>query len=121
MNLDTMTNSSIAAEVGRRIEQMRLEQNLTQQQVADEIGLSRVSYRKLAGGMGKFENIIAVLRVLGRLDLLEPLVAETTFSPIEQLKLKGKQRQRATGIDAEKDDTNTEKLDVKKQEPRLDW
>ena len=116
MNLDTMTNSSIAAEVGHRIEQVRLEQNLTQQQVADEIGLSRVSYRNLVGGKGKFENIIAVLRVLGRLDLLEPLVAETTFSPIEQLKLKGKQRQRATGVDVEKADTHTEK-----QKPRLDW
>ncbi|MFK5915787.1 MAG: helix-turn-helix transcriptional regulator [Woeseiaceae bacterium] len=116
MNLDAMTNSSIATEIGQRIEQMRLEQNLTQQQVADEVGLSRVSYRKLAGGMGKFENIIAVLRVLGRLDLIEPLVAETTFSPIEQLKLKGKQRQRASGVDVEKADTNTEK-----QEPKLDW
>ena len=116
MNLDTMTNSSIATEVGHRIEQMRLEQNLTQQQVADEIGLSRVSYRKLAGGMGKFENIIAVLRVLGRLDLIEPLITETTFSPIEQLKLKGKQRQRATGVDVENVDADTEK-----QEPRLDW
>jgi len=104
-----MTNSAIAAEVGHRIEQMRLEQNLTQQQMADEIGLSRVSYRKLVTGAGKFENIIAVLRVLGRLDLIEALVTETTFSPIEQLKLKGKQRQRATGVD------------VKKQEPRLDW
>ena len=116
MNLDTMTNGSIATEVGQRIEQMRLEQNLTQQQVADEIGLSRVSYRKLVAGMGKFENIIAALRVLGRLDLIEPLVAETIFSPIEQLKLKGKQRQRASGVDVEKVDSNTEK-----QESGLDW
>ena len=116
MNLDTMTNASIAAEIGQRIEQMRLEQNLTQQQVADEIGLSRVSYRKLVGGMGKFENIIAVLRVLGRLDLIEPLVAETIFSPIEQLKLKGRQRQRASGVDVDKVDSNTDK-----QESGLDW
>ncbi|MFV1985071.1 MAG: XRE family transcriptional regulator, partial [Thiohalomonadales bacterium] len=94
------------------------------QQVADEIGLSRVSYRKLVTGAGKFENIIAVLRVLGRLDLIEALVAETTFSPIEQLKLKGKQRQRATGVDVKKTETEksgTKNLDVKKQKPRLDW
>lgn len=114
MNLDAMTNQSIATEVGLRIEQMRLEQNLTQQQVADEIGLSRVSYRKLVAGAGKFENIIAALRVLGRLDLLEPLVAETIFSPIEQLKLKGKQRRRASGIDMDKSDTEN-------QESGLDW
>ena len=114
MDLGAMTNQSIAIEVGLRIEQMRLEQNLTQQQVADEVGLSRVSYRKLVAGVGKFENVVAVLRVLGRLDLIEPLVAETIFSPIEQLKLKGKQRRRATGVDVEK-------AGAEKQETKLDW
>ncbi|HEC29508.1 MAG TPA: XRE family transcriptional regulator [Gammaproteobacteria bacterium] len=116
MNINAMTNRAIAAEVGRRIEQMRLEQNLTQQQMADEIGVSRVSYRKLAGGAGKFENIIAVLRVLGRLDLVEQFVPETTFSPMEQLRLKGKHRQRATGVHVEKVEINT-----KKQKSGLDW
>lgn len=97
-----MTDSAIAAEIGSRIEQMRLEQNLTQQQLADEIGLSRLSYRKLISGAGKFQNIIAVLRVLGQLDLVESFVPETTFSPMEQLKLKGKQRRRASGDNANK-------------------
>ena len=67
MSFQLMSNQSIAKEIGRRIEQMRLEQNLTQGQVADEIGLSRLSYRRLVNGSGKFENIIALLRVLGRL------------------------------------------------------
>ncbi|MDH3327426.1 MAG: helix-turn-helix transcriptional regulator [Gammaproteobacteria bacterium] len=114
MNFESMTDQSITAEIGRRIEQMRLEQNLTQQQVADEIGLSRVSYRKLVGGSGKFENIIAALRALGRIDLVEHFVPETTFSPMEQLKLKGKQRQRATGEHTTKDHAN-------KQDNELDW
>lgn len=116
MNIEAMTNQSIAIEIGHRIEQMRLEQNITQQQVADEIGLSRVSYRKLVAGAGKFENIIAVLRTLGRLDLVEQFVPETTFSPMEQLKLKGKQRQRATG-------THTGKVEVDNEENAsgLDW
>jgi len=105
MSIDSMTNQHIASEVGRRIEQMRLEQNLTQQQVADEIGLSRVSYRKLVGGAGKFENIIAALRALGQLDLVERFVPETTFSPMEQLKLRGKQRQRASGAVNKPDNT----------------
>jgi len=97
MKFNSMTNHSIAAEIGHRIEQMRLEQNLTQQQLADEIGLSRVSYRKLVSGAGKFENVIAVLRALGRMDLIEQFVPEAVFSPMEQLKLKGRQRQRASG------------------------
>jgi transcriptional regulator with XRE-family HTH domain len=100
MSFQSMSNQSIAKEIGRRIEQMRLEQNLTQRQVADEIGLSRLSYRRLVNGSGKFENIIALLRVLGRLDLLERFVPEVAFSPMQQLKLKGKQRRRASGLRA---------------------
>jgi len=97
MKFDSLTDKSITAEIGRRIEQLRLEQNLTQQHIADEIGFSRVSYRNLINGSGKFENMVAVLRVLGKLDLVEQFIPETPFSPMEQLKLKGKQRQRATG------------------------
>ena len=112
MKFNTMTDKSIAAEIGRRIEQLRLEKNLTQQQLADEIGLSRVSYRKLAQGKGKLENIIAVLRALDKLDLVENFIPETTFSPMEQLKLKGKQRQRATGSHKRKTVTaHTKNLD----------
>ncbi len=96
MNFTGMTNKAIAAELGERIERLRLEQNLTQQQLADEIGLSRVSYRNLVKGSGKFENIIAVLRVLNQLDQLEKFIPETGFSPMQQLKLKGKQRKRAS-------------------------
>ena len=112
MNFDAMTDKAIAAEIGRRIEQMRLAKNLTQQQLADEIGLSRVSYRKLVNGSGKFENIIALLRALGRLDLVEQFVPEQPVSPMQQLKLKGKQRKRASGTHAQKAESN---------KPDLDW
>ena len=97
MNFEAMTDEAITAEIGRRIEQIRLERNLTQQQVADAIGISRVSYHKLEGGEAKFVNVVAVLRVLDQMTLLENFVPETVFSPLEQLKMKGKQRQRATG------------------------
>jgi len=110
MNFDSMTNSAIAQEIGRRIEQLRLEKNITQQELADEIGLSRVSYRKLTKGAAKFENIIAALRVLGRMDSIEQFVPETTFSPMTQLKLKGKQPQRASGQRHESSD-NAEEVD----------
>jgi len=111
MNFDSMTNNAIAQEIGHRIEQLRLEKNITQQQLADEIGLSRVSYRKLAQGAAKFENIIAALRALGRLDLIEQFVPETSFSPMAQLKLKGKQPQRASSQRDEKDaDKNDQAL-----------
>jgi len=91
-----MNNQAIAVEIGHRLAQLRLEKNLTQQQIADEIGMSRMGYANLEKGAGKFENIIAALRALGRLDLVENFIPDVTFSPMQQLKLKGKQRQRAT-------------------------
>jgi transcriptional regulator with XRE-family HTH domain len=97
MNFESMTDQAIAAELGSRIEQLRLERNLTQQQMADAIGLSRVSYGKLESGEAKFVNVIAALRALGQLELLEGFIPETTFSPMALLKMQGKQRQRATG------------------------
>jgi len=95
MSFESMSDRAVAQEIGQRIEQMRLEKNLTQQQLADEIGLTRVSYRNLVNGKGKFENMIALLRALGRLDLVESFVPEAVFSPMEQLRMQGKKRQRA--------------------------
>jgi len=111
MKFNSMTDKAIAAEIGGRIEQMRLERNLTQQQLADRVGLSRVSYRSLVAGQGKFINFIAVLRVLDQLALVEQFVPETTFSPMEQLKLKGKQRQRASGSREVKTEQDAEGTD----------
>lgn len=106
-----MSNQAIAAEVGHRIAQLRLEKNLTQQQLADEIGMSRMAYGKLEKGAGKFENIIAALRALDRLDIVEHFIPETPFSPMEQLKLKGKQRMRATGNVSESKSDQASDLD----------
>lgn len=108
-----MTDKAIAAEMGQRIEQLRLEKNMTQQQLADAIGLSRVSYRKLAAGEAKFVNVIAVLRALDQLELLETFIPSTMFSPMEQLKMQGKRRQRASGSRVQAD------IDTPEQE--LDW
>jgi putative transcriptional regulator len=66
MNFNSMTDEAIAAEIGQRIEQLRLERNLTQEQLAEAIGISRVSYRKLAAGEVKFINVIAALRATSR-------------------------------------------------------
>jgi len=116
MDFHKMSDEAVAAEIGRRIEQLRLEKNLTQQQVADEVGLSRVSYRNLVNGGGKFENIIAVLRVLGKIDLLEQFIPDTPFSPMAQLKMQGKRRQRAAGRRGA-----AKKTSARRQTGELDW
>lgn len=95
MNYQTMTNSAIAAELGNRLEHLRLERNMTQIELANEIGITAKSYRQLIAGGGKLENVIAALRALNCLQQLDNFLPEAPLSPLEQLKLRGKQRQRA--------------------------
>lgn len=90
-----LSDSAIAHELGQRLEQLRLEKNIDQQTLADELGITRKTYRALAHGEGKMVNFIKAMRVLGELEQLDKLLPATTFSPIELLKLQGKQRQRA--------------------------
>ena len=111
-----MTNIAIAAELGQRLEQLRLERNMTQQALADEIGITPKSYRQLIAGGGKFENVIAALRALNALDHLENFIPNTSFSPLEQLKMRGNRRKRAR-IKAKEDHSTQEGV----REPRLDW
>ncbi|MFL0808837.1 MAG: helix-turn-helix transcriptional regulator [Agarilytica sp.] len=110
-----MTDEAVAAELGRRIEQLRLERNMTQQALADAVGLSRVTYGKLESGEAKLVNVISVLRALDQLPLLEKSFPETVFSPMELLKLQGKKRQRAR--------SSTKRADVQQRssDKGLDW
>jgi len=120
MNFTTMSDQAVANELGNRIEQMRLERNLTQQQVADEVGLSRVSYARLESGQAKLTNVIAVLRLFGQLAILDQAFPVVTFSPMEQLKLQGHQRQRASGK-RQKHQSLTDKGRKKDGKEELDW
>lgn len=118
MNYQPMTNAAIAAELGERLERLRLEQNMTQKMLADEIGITAKSYRQLVAGGGKLENMIAALRALNALEQLDNFLPATPPSPLEQLKLRGKQRQRAR--------TTPYKAGVTRaidgvEEPGLDW
>jgi len=118
MMFNSMTNKAIALEIGTRIEQIRLEQNRTQKELADEIGLTPVSYRNLVAGKGKFENLIALLRALGRVDLLESFIPDSEFSPMERLRLQGRKRQRASGGRVE---NASDQARLNPQQSDLDW
>ena len=90
-----MTDTAIAAELGGRLEQLRLEANKPQKEIARELGISEGTYRSAIKGKARFEVIIGILRVLEKLENLEGFLPEIPFSPIELLKLEGKKRQRA--------------------------
>ena len=78
-DLYAMSDQGIAAEVGQRIDQLRMEQNITQAELATAVGITEKTYRRLVAGGGKFETLIAVLRVLGRLELVDSFIPRSSF------------------------------------------
>lgn len=92
-----LADAAVVEELGRRLRQLRLDQNLTQQGLAEEAGVSVATVRNLENGKRtQLITLIRVLRTLGLLSDLDRLVPERRPSPIELLKLRGKERQRAS-------------------------
>jgi transcriptional regulator with XRE-family HTH domain len=94
----TNTDEAVLEEIGTRLQRLRLERNLTQAELAREAGVSKITVERLeAGQPAKLQTLIRVLRVLGLLAGLNPLLPEPMPSPIETVRLRGKTRQRASG------------------------
>lgn len=92
------TDEAVLSELGGRLAQVRLEQNLTQAQLATQAGVSKRTVERLESGsvatqLSGFIRVCRVLNVIERFDLLVP---EPVPSPVEQLKLRGRKRQRAS-------------------------
>ena len=92
-----LTPQSMAAELGVRVRQHRLQRNLTQQQLAEMAGTSLSSIRRLeASGQGTVELLAQVAQALQLVTQLGALftAAEPTIAEVEQRAVAAK-RQRA--------------------------
>lgn len=95
--INHMTDPAVLAELGQRLAQHRLSQNLTQAQLAEEAGVSKRTLVRLeAGESTQLTNLIRIVRALGLLGNLDAFVPPPVPSPIEQLKREGKKRKRAS-------------------------
>jgi transcriptional regulator with XRE-family HTH domain len=93
-----LTDRTILQELGKRVRAQRLALNLTQSQLAEEAGVGRATVNRLErGACINLSCFIRILRVLGLVEALEILIPENVISPIAALKLRGRQRQRASG------------------------
>lgn len=95
----TLTNEAILKELGERLAGARLARNVTQATLAEEAGVAKRTVERLESGEAatQLSGFVRVCRALGLLERLDALVPEGTASPIAQLKLHGRKRQRATG------------------------
>jgi len=91
MNWNSLSNSAIIEEVGKRLKDYRIRRKLTQQELADQAGISIFSVAQIERGkVVTMSMFLSVLRVLRLLDNFEIFIPEIGISPIELLKLRGK-------------------------------
>ena len=104
----SLSNEAIANELGQRFEKIRLQKNLDQETLAQEIGISRKTYRSLIKGQGKISNMIKLMRSLGILEDLNFISNEDEIAT----NTRGHVRRRASASIT---------LPAKQLEQPLDW
>jgi transcriptional regulator with XRE-family HTH domain len=100
--INLSSDEAVLRELGQRLAAARLQQNLTQMQLAEQAGISKSTLQRLESGEAatQLSGFVRVCRALGLLEQFETLVPEPVPSPMAQLKLQGRQRQRASSSKA---------------------
>lgn len=98
----TLADPMITQKIGEKLKKTRLKQNITQMKLAEEAGISLSTLKKIENGeIASFDPLLRVLRTLGLLDVLFPLIEEEQLSPNEYYELVNsvakKTRKRAYG------------------------
>ncbi len=101
-NVYILSDYEIRKRIGARLKTTRLKQNITQQSLSGASCVPVSTLKRIENGqIGSFDNFLRIIRTLGLLDILTPLVEEEQMSPTEYWdfvnKSRGRQRKRAVG------------------------
>ncbi len=97
MSLTQLSEPEILAELGRRLRRYRLQQNLTQADLARAAGVAARTVRNVESGVDtQLLTFLRILRALGRLDALDAFLPRPGVSPMELLRAGGRERRRAS-------------------------
>lgn len=98
IELKRMTDDMIIKAIGEYVRSVRLDRNLTQEQLGERAGVHRTTIRDLE--LGKRSTLLTLIQVLRSMDLLQTLKnfkISKELSPLELAKLETKERKRASG------------------------
>jgi transcriptional regulator with XRE-family HTH domain len=91
-----VSDDAVMKELGRRIAQLRVDSNYTQEYLAERAGVGKRTLERLEKGMQvQTASLVRVLRGLGQLAVLEGLLPAVDIRPMDLLRLKKNRRQRA--------------------------
>lgn len=91
-----LTTEEMEAELGAKLQALRLNKNLDQQTLAERAGISVRALRNLENGQGSsVKTLVRVLRALGREGWLQTIAPVATINPL-MLTRSAEPRQRAS-------------------------
>ncbi len=97
-NWDSMNDKALAEQIGTFIKHHRMEQNKTQDVLANAAGISRSTLSLLERGETvTLATLIQVLRVLDQLHVMEIFTVQQIMSPLMLAKMEKDKRKRASG------------------------
>jgi transcriptional regulator with XRE-family HTH domain len=97
IDYDVASVEALQADLGRRIEALRLGRNIQQAQLAREAGVARRTITRLESGQSvSLDTLLRVLRALGLAGRLATLLPEPSVRPVERVRLKSRERKRAS-------------------------
>jgi len=77
-----MTNEEILKKIGAKLKEIRIESNMKQRELSEKSGLSMFSISQIETGHNtSVLSLIQVLKVLNRMDMLEPFLKEREVDP----------------------------------------
>ena len=102
IDFSTATSEQVENVLKQRVETIRLQQNITQRQLAREAGVSLGTVARLKSEktitLNSFVRILIALRLQNHLDGFLPV---QSVSPLELLEMRGRVRQRASSRKSE--------------------
>lgn len=106
-NIDWVQLSDVAivAQIGKFVKKNRLQQNITQAQLAEMAGLNRWTISQLE--KGEAVNLMSLIQILRALDVLyvfSQFEVVDEISPLEYAKLKKKEKERARNKNSKEND-----------------
>lgn len=92
-----MSDKALLEQIGQFVQSHRLNQNKSQDQLAEAAGMSRSTLSLLERGEKvRIDSLIQVLRVLDLLYIMDIFKVKEQISPLEYAKLQKKQRKQAS-------------------------
>ena len=111
-NLYLLSDTEIVNRISAKLKEIRLKQNISRQDLAENACVSVSSIARMEDGEIKsFDSFLRVLRTLGKIDILFPLVEEEELSPNEYFHALQTARKK-TRKRASKSNVNTQKEEV---------